>query len=213
MDFNRGQNSEITSYDADGYMVGERVIVKRPGNLWFDQVSLTYGYVGDTNQPNVFERLHRIGEYNYSQYLVSKNIGSRIVTSADLTHQSGVKTMREAFSLKVPELKAIDTLHVEAYERGGMQASNGYSVWGEKSLSPRLSAGGGVANIDPDYGIWNGDQYKTGQRAFAFGKLAITKTLGVQLFYTRAFENPFAVATENRLDVALVYDFLKLFRH
>ena len=40
---NRGENTEITSYDNDVYLMGERVSLKRPKNFFFDEVSATYG--------------------------------------------------------------------------------------------------------------------------------------------------------------------------
>ncbi len=40
----RGESSEITTYDEDGYVIGERVSVRRPKNLFFDEMSATVGY-------------------------------------------------------------------------------------------------------------------------------------------------------------------------
>jgi len=70
--FDRGQSTEVTSYDYDGYLVGERITLDRPGNLYFDEISITYGFLGDFNRPNVFGRLHRLGQSNYHEFGVSK---------------------------------------------------------------------------------------------------------------------------------------------
>ncbi len=45
--FNLGENTEVTGYDNDSYVVGERVQLKMPKRLYFDEVSFTHGYVGD----------------------------------------------------------------------------------------------------------------------------------------------------------------------
>jgi hypothetical protein len=43
----KGENTEITSYDNDGYIVGERVSIKRPGTFHVDELSVTMAYLGD----------------------------------------------------------------------------------------------------------------------------------------------------------------------
>ena len=47
---NNGENTEITGYDNDAYVTGERVIVRAPQKLYFDEISLTNGYLGDPLQ-------------------------------------------------------------------------------------------------------------------------------------------------------------------
>lgn len=37
--------SELTTYDEDGYVIGQRVSVKRPRPLHLDEISLTVGYL------------------------------------------------------------------------------------------------------------------------------------------------------------------------
>ena len=43
----RGEGTEITTYDNDCYLTGQRVTVKRPKQLWFDEISATQAYLGD----------------------------------------------------------------------------------------------------------------------------------------------------------------------
>src|SRR6185295_471342 len=38
---NHGESTEITSYDDDGYVMGERVTIRRPKQAYFDEVSVT----------------------------------------------------------------------------------------------------------------------------------------------------------------------------
>ena len=44
----KGENSEITSYDNDGYIEGERVSIKRPRTFHVDELSVSVGYLGDS---------------------------------------------------------------------------------------------------------------------------------------------------------------------
>jgi hypothetical protein len=48
----RGVGSEITTYDEDGYISGERVRAKYPKQLFLDQIEFTSAYVGDIITPN-----------------------------------------------------------------------------------------------------------------------------------------------------------------
>ena len=56
LDINRGVASEITTYDNDGYIAGERILIKQPKNIFFDEASVTYAYIGDLYTPNFFAR-------------------------------------------------------------------------------------------------------------------------------------------------------------
>src|SRR5205085_629189 len=82
----RGENTEITTYDNDGYIVGERLHIARPKRLYFDDIVATRAFIGDTNQPNVFRRLHRLDEANYYQLLVRKTVNKAFGFSADYTY-------------------------------------------------------------------------------------------------------------------------------
>ena len=44
----KGESTEITTYDEDGYVIGERVSVRRPRHLFFDEMSATVGYFTST---------------------------------------------------------------------------------------------------------------------------------------------------------------------
>ena len=68
----RGEGSEITTLDNDAYLEGYRVSIKRPSRLLVDEVAVTLAYLGDLNEPNVFTRLDRMSDHNYSQILVAK---------------------------------------------------------------------------------------------------------------------------------------------
>ena len=46
MDPARGQSTEITTYDNDAYVTAGRVSVRRPREVFFDDISVSVGYVG-----------------------------------------------------------------------------------------------------------------------------------------------------------------------
>jgi hypothetical protein len=93
---NRGEHTEITSFDNDNYVLAGRVSVKRPDDLYFDEVSVSAGYLGDLNDPNVIKRFDRWDEHNYTQVLVGKKFGRIVALSADWTDINDVSTLRQA---------------------------------------------------------------------------------------------------------------------
>src|SRR5262249_9506787 len=93
--FDRGQSTEVTSYDYDGYLVGERITLNRPRSFYFDEISVTYGYLGDFNRTNVFGRLHRLSQSNYHEFEVSKQISVRVRTSASYAHEERDDVFRQ----------------------------------------------------------------------------------------------------------------------
>jgi hypothetical protein len=168
----RGQNTEITTFDDDGYIVGERLILTRPKQLFFDEIAVTYAYLGDFALPNINKRYHRLQQSNYHQFQVQKNIGQRVKASVAYTSLNGWDVLNEAVMVKAPELKAVDSFRVEVYHRltalpaalegipatvaisgfKGTDSHSGFSVSAEKTLFKRLKLNGGYAQIDLDYG-------------------------------------------------------------
>lgn len=206
--FNRGQATEITTYDNDAYLMGARVTVKRPGDLFFDEISVTSGQLGDLKTPNALRRFDSFGQSNYQQVLVAKNIGKRTVVSGDLTNQWGVSTLRQGVTVKTPELGFLSLVRVEAYQRLEERPDFGYSVYGEKGIGKRLTVGGGYADIDPNYGGLNGDRYNKGRRVFGQAAYKLSDDFTLQLWATQAFGNPYKVANDTRMDVILQYNVL-----
>lgn len=207
--FLRGEGTEITTYDDDAYLVGERVSLKRPEKFFFDEISITYGYLGDLNQPNINKRYHRLKQSNYHQFLLSKKLGKRAALSADYSFQSGVETMREAVKVNTKELRVIDSFCFENYQRLDVKSNYGFAVYGEKNLLRRLTLGGGYAQIDPNYGGLNGDRFNKGKRLYLSSTLALSPEFSVSTFLTRAVGNDFAVSNRTRLDVIFSYNLLK----
>jgi hypothetical protein len=206
---NRGENTEITSYDNDLYLMGERVSLKRPKNLFFDEVSATYGFIGDATKPNVNKRWFRLKESNYHQFLVSKKIGKRVSLTWDYTFQNGTETLREAIKVNAKGSKVLDTFLFENYQRTDVKPDYGFAIFGEKALHKRFTVGGGFADIDPNYGGLNADRFNKGKRVYLASKFNITPEFAVQTFVTQAMYNTFAVANKTRLDLIFSYDVLK----
>jgi hypothetical protein len=204
----RGAGTEITTYDNDAYIAGERVTVRRPKDVFFTEITATRGYIGDLQEPSVFDRFDRLtGGRNYYQLLASKTAGA-VTVSGDYSRLSGVPWVRLAASLKTPALVAIDTVRVETYARFGDDDARGFAVSGEKAIGSRVTAGAGYADVDPRYPAINADRFMRGKRLYVSGSARLTRELSAQLFATAAVNNRFAIPAAKRVDAVLVYNLL-----
>jgi hypothetical protein len=208
----RGESSEITTYDNDAYVTGQRLTFKRPRQLFFDEVTVTYAYLGDVNEPSLFRRWRRLGESNYHQFLVSKKVGKRLGLSADYTFLNGAETLRQAVKVNARELRVVDSVRFENYQRVDVRPDYGFALSGEKKLTKRLTLGGGYADVDPNYGGLNADRFNKGRRVFATGSFALTPELTASAFAGRGVANDFAVSNRTRVDFILSYDLLNAVR-
>ena len=207
--FLRGAASDITTYSGDGFLMGERLRLTRPDRLFFDEIAVTYGYLGDVERANINRRFHRLKRSNYHQFLVGKNIGRRAAVSVDYTFAGGADTTRQAVRIHTPELRVIDSFRFENYQRMNARAAYGFAAYGEKAVHQRWSLGGGFATIDPNYGGLNADRFVEGKRWFLTSGLRLHQELMLSLFVTRAVSNPFPVSDQTHFDLALSYDLLK----
>jgi hypothetical protein len=205
----RGESTEITAYDNDGFLVGERVSIKRAKDLWLDEVSATVGYLGDTSTPNVFKRLDSLDNHNYTQVLAAKKLGARAAASADWTRVAGVETWREAVRVATKETGVVDSVRLELYQRVDAPDGEGFALSLDKALSKQVSATGGYATIDRAAPLLNGDRYARGRRMFVESRINVTPELTLNVFYSRAFKNDFAVANKTRFDIVASYNVLK----
>jgi hypothetical protein len=205
----RGESTEITSYDDDGYIMGERVSLQNPNSFFFDEISVTYAYLGDINTPNINKRFHRLKQSNYHQFLVAKKLGRRIGISVDYTFQDGKETVREAIKVTAPEMHFLDFIRFENYQRTDVNPGYGFALYGEKMLRRRITLGGGYAQIDPHYGNLNADHFLTGKRIFLMGSFQILPELSFAPYLTRGVANQVSVTQRIRLDFVLNYNLLK----
>ncbi len=205
----RGETSEITSYDNDGYIMGERLSIKRPRDLFFDELSVTYGYLGDTSRPNINKRFNRLQKSNYHQFLVGKNLGKRAALSVDYTFVSGVETMRETVKVNATELRVIDSFRFENYQRTDVKPDYGYSIYGEKTLHKRLTLGAGLADVDRYFNPLNADRFGIGRRFFVESRFVLSPELSVSAFYQHAVATDYAIANKTRFDLVVTYNLLR----
>src|SRR5215467_8121673 len=147
LDIWHDESTDITGYSYNGYVVGERLSIKRPRELFFDEISVAYGYVGDLNSPSAIGRLHRLGQSNFHRFMLKKSIGERAWVSTDYAFQSGMETWREAIRIRTTEWRVLDTFHAEVYEVSRIHPGYGFAAYGEKAVLSRFIVGGGYADI------------------------------------------------------------------
>jgi hypothetical protein len=214
----RGESTEITTYDLDGYMVGERLTLHRPTALFFDEVVVSRGFLGDATRPALIDRVDRMGDFNYQQYLVARHLNARIAASTEFARLAGTSSVRVAGRVRVPELGVADLVRYEQYLRfdhravaGAAEARQtvaGFAVAGEKQVTRRFTAAIGYADIDRDYGGLNGDRFNRGRRVFGTTNYVLSPLFAIATYVTHALGDAFTVANRTRVDVILHYNVL-----
>jgi hypothetical protein len=203
----RGESSEITSYDNDGYLMGQRFTVS-PNRL-VDELTLTAGYLGDFRDPSVTRRLHRLSEVNYGQVLVKKKLTERLTASADFTEENGERTVRQGFAMRPSGW--IDLIRLEAYERVSGERGAGGALTIEQPFGrTRLAAS--FASVDDHYRPVNGDRYGRGRRFSLTSTTSLTDDVTLQVFLTRALGDELVMGNRTRLDVHVRYELAGLLR-
>jgi hypothetical protein len=206
----RGESSEITSYDYDGYVEGERVTLTRPRGLHVDELSVTTGYLGDAKTVSLWPRIHRLGELNYYQVLASKRFGSRLASSADVTTVAGATTVRNAFSVNTPELLKLhgpNSVRFEQYARLN-DSAYGYLISAERTVASRFALTGGLADIDKDYGGLNSDRFDVGRRWFTTDTISLGHEVALQFFYQHSVNNSYVLRNSQTFETVLIYNLL-----
>ena len=202
----KGLSSEITSFDDDGYLTGERVRIHAPGPLHLDQVGFTNAYFGKVVTPNLFSRGMKLNDSNYRQVFADKKVSSRVGVSAEYTWQLGIHTLRQAVSVQTG-LKVADKIRFETYERlntvnlqgRDFKGASGFAVTADKKMGKRLSGDLGFDHVDENYYAYsgsraacsyffsmNGDAYSQGTRYFAHSSIKIAPSVTAVSFYTHA---------------------------
>jgi hypothetical protein len=210
----RGQSTEITTYDEDGYLTGERLRFHAPHALWLDEVAVTYAYEGDLQTPSFFTRAHHLKNSNYHQFLAAKRFGDRVKTSFDYTYDQSTHTLRQAALVQVPETKLLDSVQTEFYERVNsrvlgllhLKPGSGFGVTAAKSLfHKKLMLDAGYETVDSDFGAtessviaalsgftMNGDSYSTGNHVFTHATLQLSPYMSFSGFYVHQTVAPAA---------------------
>jgi len=223
----RGVSTEITTFDDDGYISGERVRIRDPKHLFFDQVGFTSAFFGDIYTPNLFDRGSSFKTSNYRQFFLDKRLGKRIATSGEYTWQNGTDTLREAASVAIPEVKVVDKVRVELYQRVNVitfdgispAAGSGFAVAAEKGFKS-LKGDAGYASVDTNYAgtyvanrlgvatafALNGDAYGVGNRVFAHASYKINPVVTAFGFYTHAIGPRVLNLNQQGLNAGLIFD-------
>jgi len=209
---NRGESTEITTYDEDGYLMGGRIALRRPETLYFDELSVTHAGIGSAAPPGVFRRLDRLAHPDYWQGQVLKRFSKTVAASADVTSAFGARTIRAAVAVRLPVPSPVSTVRVEEYRRFDVNPAGGFAVTLERPLTSHLKLQGGYATVDEFYGGLNADRMQRGPRVFAIAGVPLPAGFAVQLFVTRAFETTYSVSNRLRFDAVLSYDVLAAIR-
>jgi hypothetical protein len=202
----RGESTEITSYDNDAYIVGERVTYRRPEGA-FAQVVATVGHIGDYRTPNVFERLDSVVDFNYGQLLVGARLGKATALSADYTHEDGRDIIREGVTVRLPaDTRFLRAVKFEAYQRVSDVTGQGFALSGDLRLTSRFTATAGVVHVDrfyliPGYMSPNADRYERGTRFYSTGSYQLTRDLSIGWFHGEAFNVGYVIPNEHRFEV------------
>jgi hypothetical protein len=173
----RGLSTEITTFDEDGYLSGERIRLHDSKHLFFDEVGFTNAFFGDIGTPNLFDRGSSLTKFNYRQLFANKKLGSRVGVSGEYTWQTAINTLREAAVVDTKESRVIDSFRVEAYQRLNAKiflglaespigpiaplsvaGASGFAVAVQKKVA-NLSGDFGYASVDKHYSVYTGGRF------------------------------------------------------
>ncbi len=206
----KGESSEITTYDEDGYVIGERVSVRRPREMFFDEMSATVGYLtANTAALGVTRRVKYLNDRpNYGHFLVDKKIGTRAGVSTDFTSADGARTWRAAANVNTREIHVADGILIETYKRTNRNPDYGFAVSASKALNRRLGLNGGYAKIDPFFGGLNSDRFNIGNRVFFTTTINISPRFSATAFVTTAVGDNVALPQRTLSILAFSYNVL-----
>lgn len=208
----RGESTEVTTYDDDGYLVGERVSIRRPMQLYVDELTVTRGSLGPSNTPNLFDRWDGFGHQHYTQVLAMKRFSPMVSGSLDYSGVAGVDTVRAAVALRFKATASLTGLRYEQYCRVNSQPAAGFAITGERPVTKWVRLQGGYATIDERFGNLNADRIQRGRRVFAMANLALRGPLTAALYATQALHSHYPVSNRTRVDAVLQYDLLATLR-
>jgi len=207
---NNGENTEATGYDNDAFIMGERIIIKAPKKLYFDEISVTNAHLGELNQPSVFRRFGNLSKPNYRQVLVRKEVNKRFAFSADYTHDSGTDTLRQAVRIMTPGTRLIDRVVFENYQRFNGPGRYGFNLFGERKLSSKVALNAGIAHIDAV--MLNGDRFPKGTRMHATATYKPRAELTVTAAFTQGLGPAAPALPRTRFEIIFSYNILETLR-
>ena len=227
MGIERGYSSEITTFDDDGFIAGERVRIHDPRHLFFDEIGFTNAFFGDVTTPNLFRRGLKLDQSNYRQIFVDKKITPRVAASGEYTWQTGTDTLRGAVRVQVKEIKVADSVRVEAYSRlndANLQSKiykggSGFAVAADRNFGSKVSGDLGFDRVDQNYCVYadswaacafhlslNGDSYTQGKRYFSHVSYKVNPSLTASGFYTHAIGHDIVNFNQQNFNFGLTLD-------
>jgi hypothetical protein len=209
---NRGDADEWVTYDDDGYAAGERVTVRRPTELFLDEITVTRAGIGPLNQPNLFDRGRLLAHPNYTQVLGLKRFSTTTTASLEYNRQVGADLVRGAVTIRLPAGAPVSAIRYEQYHRFNLHAASGLGLWAERPVTKYVRVQGGYVSVDQFYGGWNADRMLSGRRFFVNATIPIRGPLSASLYATAALKEPYAVSIHRRFDAVVQYDLLNPLR-
>jgi hypothetical protein len=208
--FSIGESTDITTYDEDGYVTAGRVSIKRREDLYFDDVTVSIGSLGDDETVSIFDRQYE--SVNYYQFQASRRLSPRLAASFDLTRVDGDNYWRPSVLVGAQESRVVDRIRLETYYRDGNEAEFGFALSGEKQLIRRLQLEFGYADIDIHYPDRNSDRFYQGKRLFVELAFPVTSSLNVRFFTGHEVGDNPPLQIGRRTELVAVYNFLPLVR-
>ncbi len=205
-----GENTEVTGYDTDGFMMGERVYIRAPKHAYFDEISITNGFIGDLNKPSVFHRFKHLDKSNYHQFMVRKQVNKMVAFSVDYTFDSGVDILRQGLKVTLPKGRVLDMLQFENYERLDPSPGYGFHVYGQKKLHKYLTLGGGFARIDRT--MLNADRFPRGDRFYLTSITNFSKEFSLTATYIHGVAELLPTVARTRVNIIFTYNLLETLR-
>lgn len=209
---NRGEHTEFTTYDEDGYLIGGRVSVRQPKVLYVDELSVTHGMLGPASVPNLWKRWDDADDTNYTQVLAAKRFSQVVSGSVDYTNFADTDTVRGAVLLRFKAGAPLSTLRYEQYVRTSAPDAAGFAVTAERPITRWVRLQGGYATIDEHYGGLNADRIQRGRRFFAIANVPIYGPLSASIFATHALDADYSISNKTRFDAVLAWDVLNSLR-
>ncbi|MFN7917426.1 MAG: hypothetical protein U0Q55_18920 [Vicinamibacterales bacterium] len=204
---NRGEDTEYTTYDDDGWVTGGRLSLRRPKDLYFDEVSVTHGTVASIGTPNLWKRWDDINDTNYTQVLVDKRFSPLVSASVDYTRHASRDTLRAGLAMRFSARALVQNVRYEQYIRTTDPGSGaGFSLAAERTFNKWARLQAGYVTVDERYGGLNADRIQRGRRFFGVANFTIHGPLAAQIFATHALDAPYSISNKTRFDAVLSYD-------
>ena len=209
----RGESTELTTYDEDGYVIGQRITLRRK-ELHLDELSATVGYLSsDAREIGISKRTKYLNDTpNYRHFLADKKFGTRAAVSIDFTFADGANIWRQGLNVKTPELRVVDTIVLENYQRRNRNADQGFALTLDKAVHRNVRVNGGYASVDPLYGGLNSDRFQIGNRVFGMVIYNISPEFLASWFVTRAVANDVPLPQRTLTNLVFTYNALPALR-